>query len=178
MKDFNSLRKLNNIIPVKERSKFTVFDIKVGGAVLVDQILYLVEDIYTYTYKKESWYEFKLKNVKTGEIAFLEFEEEDYIEYSFSKDALKRKDWPISVSEIEELVEHEEGFTFNGQSFFYEDDYKATFQRSSKSDKEKVYLYEFESDNGDYLTFERWSDNDFEAYFSTSPNEVSVVSLG
>jgi len=138
------------------------------------------EDIYTYKYKKETWNEFKLINVLTGEVAFLEFEKDDVIEYYFSGAPLKRNQWPVSPEEVEEMADEEEGeIYFGGKTFYYEDDYKVKFSRASNPEKEeKAYMYEFETDNGESLTYEKWDKNDFEVYFSKPIDRVEIVCLG
>jgi len=110
----------------------------------------------------------------------LEFEKDDVIEYYFSGAPLKRNQWPVSPEEVEEMADEEEGeIYFGGKTFYYEDDYKVKFSRASNPEKEeKAYMYEFETDNGESLTYEKWDKNDFEVYFSKPIDRVEIVCLG
>jgi hypothetical protein len=184
---FKILRQLKNVIPENERHNFSITDIKIGGFLRIKfygkDSLFYVEDIYTYKYKKEKWYELKLFNVLTGETSFLEYEIDDTIEYYFTEKSLKKREWPASLSEIQDMAEEEDGsIYFNGVEYWYEDDYKAKFTRASSDKEEKVYIYEFEPDNEEDggISFELWDDGDGEAFFykKLDPTIIEVVSTG
>lgn len=179
-KQFEVVRSISKVIPEADRHKYDVFDVNIGGVIKLGSFFYFVEDIYTYRYKKETWNEFKLFNIQTGEVAFLEFEKDDVIEYYFSGKPLKRSQWPASPEEVEEMADEEDGeIWLGGKAFYYNDDYKVKFSRLSDPDKEeKAYIIEFEAYNGDSIVYERWGKNDYEVFFSNKIENVEIVSLG
>jgi len=180
-KMFDTLRGLMNPIPVGDRYKADPFAVVIGGYVSIKGHLCKVEDIYTYSYKKEKWNEFKLYDIVEDKTIFLEFEMDDTLSFSLSEDKLPTRRMPVTYSEIEYMVDAEKGsFEFEGNTFYYEDDYFAKFRRMSDPDKkEKVAIYEFESEDGECFTVERWNEDDFEAFHSVGFNarDFEIISL-
>ena len=90
---------------------------------------------------------------------------------------------PISLEEVEDIVDMEEGsFVFNGIEFWYEDDYKAKFKRMSSEKEEKVYIIEFEAENEEDggISFEIWEDGDSECFYYKKIDNanIEILSLG
>jgi hypothetical protein len=184
-KQFSSIRKLENVIPQSKAHEFTPFNVKIGGFVEVisskgEKLLCLVEDIYTYSYKKEEWFEFKLYCVHNDQTYFLEFEDDDQIEYFLSEEPIPDRKVPVSVGDIKYMADEEEGkFTYNNKTFYYEDDYKFKFKRASNPEKkEKAYVYEFEADDGTSFVMEDWGNGEYMYFLSERPQKVVVVSTG
>ena len=169
--------------PLDKRHTLSLLDLKKGSFIQMGDNTLFVEDVYTYEDKKESWKEFKLVDVMTLEVTFMEVEEDDSIIVTLTEREVKMRDLP-DTDDIEEMSEEEEGeIVVDGTRFYYDDDYKAKFSREGKSGKEKVYFYDFEADNGKLLTIEEWGDKEngweYQAFISSEINasNIEILSL-
>lgn len=154
-------------------------EVKKGSVIMIDQDTYFVDDLYCNSYKKENWNELQLFNLKTGETRYMEVSKDDRVELCLTEKTLKMSSLPVRILDIEDMAEEEEGeFTFNGKTFYYEDDYEFNFRRNGSDKSEKVYLYEFESEDETYLSIEDW-DGDLEVHISRdlSLSRVKILSI-
>lgn len=145
------------------RQRFSLKDLKIGSFLRISGETFLIEDNYIYSYKSDSWKEFQLINLRTGELRYLEIEEDDVITACITTSKIERRNFPISMDDVEEISENEDGYVkINGETFYYEDDYKIKFKREGREKTEEAYLYEFETESGKYLTIEEWNEGDDE----------------
>lgn len=182
-KSFSALREMRDLLPKEERSKLNIKNIKEGSFVKLNGNLCLVKAIFTYSAGNEKWYEYELFAINSGKTIYIEYEEDDRIEMYLTIDSFNMRDLPVSSDDIEDMADEEDGsFNFKGTTFFYEDDYKATFSRNNES--EKVYLYEFSNEKEDtFLTIEEWGSEkdgyEYKAHLSVYLNEnnLEIISL-
>lgn len=201
---FEHIRSLDSgaIVPEKERYRLTVKDVKVGGVLKLDEHHFKVTSIGSYTemtdesYRKPTawqWSELKLFCLETGEVKFLEWEEDDEIEISTTvkkvdfQDLKDDLDDPIDEDDLEDMVDKEESITYAGATYAYADDYPVVFRRDVNdpaSEKLNVYFYDFKRDETESLTIEEWqSGGDKEAYDifisrSVDPDSIEVLVKG
>lgn len=175
-KNFEAIRTFNiskkSEIETATHGDFIMIDLDTSG-------LYKIEDVYTYQYKKEEpWNEFKLVNVLTGKVKYVEYEIDDVVSIYETTAELKLRNINLKKSDLEELIDEEESIRYNGVEYHYDDDYEV-IATSTSGLNEKVYLYEFEADNGDCLTIENW-DSSFEVFISKKMknNIISKVGTG
>lgn len=177
---FDLMRQLQ-VVPLEKRHTLSLLNLKKGSFLqLGDDTLY-VEDVYTYTEKGGEWKEFKLVNIMTLDVSFMEVEEDDSIIVTLTEKEVSMRNLP-HTDDIEEMSEEEEGeIIVDGTRFYYDDDYKAKFSREGSTKKEKVYFYDFEADNGKMLTVEEWGNDEdgyeYEAFISSEVHASSVEIL-
>lgn len=176
---FQIVRKLNNVIPKEERNKKDLLKIKEGTFLEYDNKTFFVKESVNYQEKKgnkvlDSWDECEAICLEEdGKTYFIEFEEDDGLKIYFSHTILKLRDLNIKKADLNEIVDKEESVFYKKNEFYYEDDYKAFLNDSD----EKVYFIDFEDDNGNFLTIEKYEDGETRAYISSLISNVEVISL-
>lgn len=178
---FQKLRELN-ANKTSERFIKPIEELKKGSFIKIYGELFLIEDEYQYKASGDVWKEFQLFEIKTGNIKYLEVEKDDVISLCLTTKEIKRRNFPVSMDDVENMSEEEEGeIRLEGITYFYEDDYKAKFSRNGSDRKEEVYLYEFESDNREYLTIEEWQESNgeysYEIFLSKDLNLSAIEVL-
>jgi len=184
-KSFKELRSVGLPILNKDRFNFDITNLKIGSFVKINKAYCVVKNIFTYKDSDSSWFELELFSILTAETIFIEYEVDDIIEIFITTDVIKMRDLPVSFDDIEEISEEEDGeFDYKGETFYYEDDYKAKFYRTPESKKEKVYFYEFENDaSTKFLTVEEWGNDsdgyEYKAYISKKldSSSLEVISI-
>lgn len=176
---FNIVRKLNNVIPKENRSKKDLLKIKEGSFLEYDNKTFFVKESVNYQEKKgkkvlDSWEECEAVCIEEdGKTYFIEVEEDDGLKIYFSHTILKLRDLNIKKGDLDGIVDEEESVFYKKNEFYYEDDYKAFLNGSD----EKVYFIDFEDDDGNFLTIERYEDGETRAYISSLISKVEVISL-
>lgn len=201
----NAIRGLS--APSTETSKtLSITDVNAGGYLEIDGETYLVKQLHRYLdvkwknfgkRKKDYWVtELQLFNVLTGASTFLEWEYDDELEICLTLSQVKLRDilfnnTAITRNDIEAIAEQEHGtVTCKGNNFHYSDDdtWAALFYRdhvqesnTQETEPEKVRMYEFASNNDQYLTIELWENEDDkperEAFISKEIAERSLKVL-
>lgn len=186
---FAALRQMPKPIPVQERHRYSVEQgisaVSAGEFLKIGDALYRVSDENHYAEGRDRWHELVLYCIQTGETTYLEWEKDDVVELDLTIRAVSLKELGVRADTIEEMSEEEEGeIRFDGRTFLYEDDYRAYFSRGASSDREEVYVYEFEAADGALrLTVEEWGDDksgyDYEAFISRplEHHEVEFIAL-
>lgn len=186
-KRFDAIRTLRNPIDVSEQYRFTLTDVRKNGFITLDGTLYRVQDIFEYEERNKQgktawkWKELELFGVENGEIRYLEYEVDDGLEISLTDRELKLREIGATIQQIRSIADREEGkILFNGNAYYYEDDYKAYFIKDGE--EQEVTLYEFESENDRYITIEAWGEesDEYEAFHSLPIQEhfIVVIALG
>jgi len=202
VKRYDLLRKMQ-AIPNTKRSSLSIMDVKQGGFLKLNNVLYYVDSVSKYLEtkwdfrkKKNDYYvtELTLINIKTGEKKYIEWEIDDELEIYETIKTLKMRDFrfhgeKVNQSTLEYIAEEEEGeIQYNGKSFYYsEDDTWAAkwFKNSNEKTGVPVKMFEFESDDNDYLTIEVWYDTvsadrgEKEAFLSKpiSSKQIEILQL-
>lgn len=153
---------------------------------------YMTKDLSRYEetsddYKRKAGYvvtELTCLCLETGETVYFEWEFDDELEVAMTLDRLSFKHLtdddgnPIDEDDLDEIAETRDTVVAKKETFFFEDDYAAVYERGGK--EEPLYLYEFENESGTlFLTIEEWSGNgreDYQIYLS-SPVEPSHITL-
>lgn len=193
----NAIRGLQPLDEV-QCSALDIKAVKQGGYFDLNGETYRVETLSQYldvkwkNFKKRSedyWVtELKLFSLNTGKTVYLEWEEDDELEISQTNQEIKLRDIrfdgkPITHDAIAFIEDEEYGeVQVNGKTYHYSDDDTWAGLFYGDSDKEEgvpVRFYEFESDDGDYLTIELWQQSakerpEREAFLSHSVNHRSI----
>jgi len=176
---FNIARTLEDIIPDSKINSKDLFQIKKGSFLEYNDKTFYVKETINYQERKnnkiiDSWDECEAICLEEdGNTYFVEVDEDDGLKIYFSHTVLKIKDLNIKKNELKYIVENEEYLKYDGVKFYYEDDYKAYISNSD----EQVYFIDFEDENGNYLTIEKYEDSEFRAYISSIVNNVKVIKL-
>ena len=184
-RQFDGVRAMPEPIPLRERYRNGIEDVREGGYLRCAGQLYRVVSISQYREKNESWSELEVFSLTTGDSTYLEWEKDDQVEISLSGPELSLSDLGVTSDQVEAMSNEEEGrISFDGRSYHYDDDYGATYFRSSGAEGEPVYCYDFESKDEKYsLTVEEWgSENEgyeYSAFVSEyiEPEAVEVLVL-
>ncbi|MCP4693777.1 MAG: DUF4178 domain-containing protein [Desulfobacterales bacterium] len=188
------------IIDPGKRFEYGVKDLKTGDVYRLNNQTYLVLEVGVYTETDENfqrdldWTGHELKSVclETGVAHNLEWEEDDEIEASLTLSEIKmsalRYDDGEAIAadsdDLDEIVEKGWDVKYQEKLFHVEDDFAAWWTPGEGARREKVFFYEFESDDGEALTIEVWprSNNkeDFQVFLSRSinPDNIEVIASG
>lgn len=156
----------------------SITEVKAGGYLDIEGNTYLVKQLHRYLdvkwnnfakRKKDYWVtELQLFNLLSAEDTFLEWEYDDEVEISLTLSQVKLRDIlfngaAITRKNIEDIAEEEQGTVVcRGVKYHYSDDetWAALFYREDSQAAEKVRMYEFSSNNDQYLTIELWENED------------------
>ncbi|MEA1955350.1 MAG: DUF4178 domain-containing protein [Campylobacterota bacterium] len=191
---------LNQLIPLSKQHQYTIKDLKKGSYLSIGKENFTV--LSTSTYLETKWENFKKKKndyyitelelfcIGSGEVRYIEWEEDDEIEAYITTGvlalkSLKHQNKPVTKKTLDNIAENEEGIlTVNGVEYHYDDE--DTFSALYNSDKHTdipVRVFEFYCDNAKSLSVEFWyDDNDDikpekEAFFSEELNLTTLTVL-
>jgi hypothetical protein len=185
-KQFDAVRAMPEPIPKNERYRSGIEDVKKGGYIRVAGEVYCVLEVSVYKEKKSSWYELDLFGLYSGQSLNVEWEKDDEVEVTLNAPALSLRDIGYSADAIEAMSDEEKGtIRYDGRSYHYDDDYKAKFFRGGDGKGEKVYFYDFETDDERYcLSVEEWGDKEsgyeYEVFVGEyiDPESIEVLVVG
>jgi len=192
-----SLTRETRVTP-DERFKYSIKDIKPGGFIRLKGDVCQVMiggryDEWDEKYKKKQNYsshEFRLFNMHTGQIALLEWDEEDQVVSAGA--SVKKLKWSELTDEAGEAIDEDDleemasgdGIKYGKKTFWYDDDWAAKYTAAGKSKSEKAWIYEFETDDGEMLTIEEWGQgeksDDYEIWYclAIDPDSIEVLAIG
>ena len=193
-----AIRQLEPLAPL-ERNKLQIEDLKAGGFLKVKGITFQVKSLGYYLdvkwkdfshRKSEYWVtELELLNLHNGEIKYFEWERDDELELSLTEELVKIRDIkfsgnPLSHSHLATIADQEEGtVSFKGVNFHYveDDTWAGRYSKNKRKDGAPMRAYEFEGDNGTFLTVEAWHEDDGERpdreAFLSRPLRVSDIEI-
>ncbi|MDD3597449.1 DUF4178 domain-containing protein [Sulfuricurvum sp.] len=181
-KRFDAVRTLRNPIDFSEQHRFALTDLKKHGFLDLEGTLYLVQDFFLYEKRNKQgktvwkWNELELFGIENGDIRYLEYEVDDGLEISLTYKELKLRELGTTMEKIRSIADREDGkIIFNDTTYYYDDDYKVYFVKNGE--EHEVILYEFESENDQFLTIEAWGEenDDYEIFLSLPIQECSIV---
>lgn len=186
-KRFDAIRRLRHPVESGKRHHQDLTALEKDGFITLDGTLYWVRDLFTYEERNKKgrttwrWHEAELFDIERGTVRYLEFENDDGLEISVTEQALKMRELGTTIGTVRSIAAQEEGtLHYRGTPYYYEDHYKAYFLRSG--DEQEVMLYEFESDDDQYITVEAWGEaaDEYEVFHSLPVDEarIEVVALG
>jgi hypothetical protein len=200
---FEAIRSLE-ILPIQERQKLDITHVKKGGFIELNNDTWQVINYYSYLdvkwkdfspRKKDYWVaELELYSLTRGIKTFVEWEVDDELEVSLTDSSIKLRDIQfakksLTKKDLDYIEDEEEGeVTFNGIKYFYSDDdtwaalfFKTIEDAKNKSNSIPLRVYEFESDDGQYLSIESWQENEDraerEAFVSHAIKSESITVL-
>ncbi|PWK42181.1 DUF4178 domain-containing protein [Pleionea mediterranea] len=133
--------------------------------------------------------ELQLVHLVSGKSTFIEWEYDDELEIGETLAEVKLRDIqfdgkPLTRAALEYIADEEMGsVTCQGKTYHYveDDTWAALYYRSNDATPLPVRMYEFASDDDQFLTVEAWEEDDDkpsrEAFISRSVKETSVVVL-
>lgn len=179
-----TLREMRAPIEQKERFKYNIKNIVKGSFVKVLGDLCIVKNVFTYKEGKNEWFEYELYSIVKGTTTYIEYEEDDKIEMCITTETFNARELPVSMDDIEEMADEEEGsIQLKMNTYYYDDDYQANFMREDET-KESVYLYEFSNETEDtFLTIEEWGNKKdgyaYQCFISKTLNDkdLEIISI-
>ena len=198
---FDAIRQLSVevLVPEEDRWKLSIKDLIVGGFLRFEDKTWIVKRAGNYfefsedfnQKKKYNWTELRLFCIETGETKNIEWEIDDDIEITITINEIDFQDLrddeggEIDEDDLDEMSEKEWSIFFQDKEFRYDDDYAAKYYRDfGNEDGEKVYMYDFKSDDNRIITIEEWGsgsgDESYEIYVSriASEDEFEILAKG
>ncbi len=178
------IRTLNN-----PSNSSNIQELNIGGFVEFDNSTFKIIGVSKYLEvkwnnfkKKKSEYwvtELQLLNLLSGDKSFIEWEFDDELEISKTLSQVKLKDITYEKSQLtrrhlDDIAEEEHGTVqYKGVSYHYSEDdtWAALYYPTTGAEPLQVRLYEFGSDNDQYLTIELWEDED------SKPEREAFISM-
>ena len=195
---FSAARTLSKqaLVSNPEKSALTIKNAGKGSFFEYLGKTYMVKELCRYEetsddYKKKNGYfitELTCLCLETGEAVYFEWEFDDILEVCMTLDRFSFRNLkddeggPIDEDDLDEIADTRDMVVVNGESFFYEDDWAALYDRDGR--EEKVYMYEFENESGTlFLTIEEWPGDgreEYQIYTSgpVDPKDITLISKG
>lgn len=127
-----------------------------------------------------SWYE--LEGESADGAVWIDLEDDDGLTLNITLKKMKLRDIGLSKRDLERMDDDEEGsFTFEGETYYYEDSDRAMFYRyGDETQGESFYYWDFENKAGNkFIGVEKWDDGAYDVSYSEpiASHQVSVFSL-
>lgn len=174
------------VLPMLERQKLDITHVKNGGFIELNNDTWKIINYYSYLdvkwkdftqRKKDYWViELELYSLTSGIKTFVEWEVDDELEVCLTDVSIKLRDIQFEGRSITrkdlDLIEDEEDgeIKYKGTQYFYSDDdtwaglfFRCAEDAKSKSNAIPLRIYEFESEDGQYLSIESWHENEDKA---------------
>ncbi|PIE44504.1 MAG: hypothetical protein CSA50_00185 [Gammaproteobacteria bacterium] len=187
--------------PPEQRKRNKIQNLLAGGFVTIEDKTYQVKSVAYYlevkwknfaAKKTDYWItELELFNLHTGAKTYLEWEIDDDLEISLTDCLVKMREIrylgnSLTQTALKEIADEESGeVTVNGKRFHYveEDTWAGRYAKDKRKDGLPMRAYEFEGEQGSYLTIETWHDDDDrpdrEAFLSRviEPSAIEILQL-
>jgi hypothetical protein len=195
----DAVRRLTRQVRIRpgDRFKYSIKDLQHSGFVRLNgDVCHALQggryDEWDEDYGEQEEYtshEFRLLNMRTGQIVLLEWDEEDQtVSACASVNKLK---WSQLSDEAGETVDEDDleemgsgdGLKYNDKIFWYDDDWAAMYLPFDGRKNEKAWIYEFEADDGEMITIEEWGggqkSSDYEIWhcLPIDPNAIEIIAL-
>ena len=175
----DAIRQLEPVAPM-ERKKLNIEDLQIGGFLKIEGSAFQVKSLGYYldvkwknfsVRKSEYWVtELELFNLHNGEIKYFEWERDDELELSITEELVKLRDIKYSGkslthAHLDSIADNEEGTVLcKGVNYHYveDDTWAGRYSKDKRKDGAPMRAYEFEGDNGTFLTVEAWHEDDDE----------------
>ncbi|MFT6732754.1 MAG: hypothetical protein ACJAS9_000936 [Polaribacter sp.] len=171
------------ILPKEASQKIDITSVKMGGFIDLNNDTWQIINYYSYLdvkwddfspRKKDYWIiELELYSLTRGIKTFVEWEIDDELEVCLTDASIKLRDIqldgkPLSKKDLAYIVDEEEGeVIYKGTKYFYSDDetwaglfFRNALDAKNKSNSIPLRMYEFESDDSQYLSVESWHENE------------------
>ena len=184
-----------------DRYKLDITTLGSNGVIKLNDRHFLVQEVALYhetdetfnTRTGESWPEYVLLELSSGEKLYLEWEEDDEISMYVTETQLRFSDLSddangsIDEDDLDQISEEEDSVFYNGKKYGYDDDYAATYQASrEEKPAENAFFYEFLDKNANCITIEEWEVDrqkdkyEYQLFHSRKidPDMVEIISTG
>ncbi len=174
------------VLPMEESQKLDITSVKKGGFIELNNDTWQITNYYSYLdvkwkdfsqRKKDYWViELELYSLTKGTKTFVEWEIDDELEICLTDALIKLRDIQydgksLTRKDIAYIEDEEEGeIKYKGAKYFYSDDdtwaglfFKNANDAKNKTNSIPLRMYEFESDDGQYLSIESWHENEDKA---------------
>jgi hypothetical protein len=180
-RQFKALWALPN--PQTGRSK-SIKAVQEGSVFTLRGLTYQTNQIHRYKEGSDwEWWELVCFCINTGEVVYIEWEEDDALEVCLTTHAdLSLSKLNLTASRIESVVDEEDSISYGGFTYIYEDDCKAKFFKDDQGKGTKVWIVDYEASDGEhYLSLERWKQEDgtkdWEAHLSVAVDALEIKVL-
>lgn len=191
---FAAVRELVHPIPPNQRFNFNIALVGKGGFIRFGGKTYRVEDVGIYDETNEAFTEktgevateLTLFCINDGSTAYLEYEVDDDITTFVTVRKLSFRDLRddegalVDEDDLDALCEDEDAIVYEGVAFFYDDDWASLYHKGAAS-PQRVFFYEFESDNGEFITVEEWvaadGSEDYQVFLSREIDHRTIEVL-
>ena len=195
---FHAIRTLDrkDLVPGEEISRLSIRDAGPGAFFTYLDQTWWVREIASYTETSEDFktpqdyviHELTCLCLESGETVYFEWEYDDVLEVSMTRERLSFRHLTdeagesIDGDDLDQIADDKDCVVVNDQTFWYEDDWAAVFNRGGK--QEKAYVYEFENEAGSvFLTIEEWQGSGREEYriytsVPVNPDSITLISKG
>lgn len=185
-RQFAAVRAMPPPIPRSDRYRHGVEELRKGAYFRIRNVVYRVEAVSEYREKKETWQELECLAIQTGETVFIEWERDDEVEVSLNGPELSLRDLGVDAARVESISDEERGsIRYAGKTFHYDDDYAATYHREGAVEGQKVYFYDFETEDEKWgLAVEEWGNEpdgfEYQAFMCEylSDDDIEVLVAG
>lgn len=194
------------VLPIDECKKHDIQSVMQGGFIEFKNDTWKVLKLHRYLdvkwknfakRKKDYWItQLELLSLTTSEKIFIDWKVDDELEVCLTDAEIKIRDIqynkkPLTRADIDYIEDEEQGqVNYNGVVYHYSDDdtwagllYESIDDAKNKVNETPLRVYEFESDDDQYLSVEAWYENEDkatrEAYLSHSikSNSIRILQL-
>ena len=186
----------NRLIPPSDQASLTLMDAQPGCFFTCLNLTYYVQEKNQYQEMSEDFAfrqdyfitELTCLCLETGQTVYFEWAFDDELEIGITLEQTSfrhlrdTEGQAVDEDDLDQIADDKDGIVFAGETFWYEDDWAALYQRGKK--EEKVYMYEFENEAGSlFLTIEEWSGSgreEYKIYTSkpVAPGQITLLAKG
>ena len=195
---FDAIRNLNrnDLISGQDASRLSIRDAALNAFFEYLGQTYWIKELNSYEETSDDFktpkgyfiYELNCLCLETGDTVNFEWEYDDELEISLTKDRLSFRSLKdengeaVDEDDLDQIADDKDCVVVNGEKFWYEDDWASIFKRGQK--QENVYMYEFENEKGTlFLSIEEWQGSgkdEYQIYTSVpvNPDSITLISKG
>ncbi len=184
------------LVTEADQMSLTLQDVKEGAFFIHGDKTFFVKEAARY---EETSEDFKTRQgyflteltclcMETFETVHFEWEFDDELEIAMTDERISFRPLTdeagesIDEDDLDQIAQDKDLILYNGEKFWYEDDWAAIYQKGAR--EEKVFVYEFENEGGTrFLTIEEWTGSgkdEYQIYLSrpVSPGQITILSKG
>lgn len=177
-----AIRAMPPLLPKPDRQKANIKQVTGGGYLRLNDTVYRVETRHRYADAEGyEWFELVLLSLNDCRQYYLEWEEDDELEVSFTVRELSLSDLGLASSDLDRFDDEEQGqFSYDGVSYIYDESDKARFFKDGGAEGEELYYWDFtDKAKQKFVSVERWR-NKWQAWLSVpvAPATIEILHTG